>query len=80
MLTETAATSERLASAPLTTDAWAFYQQLEELSVVCRQSLLKESGLFSFVEMVPFCTCIAPFPVRGFGEFLHFLYSFSDYF
>ena len=42
-----------------------------------RRSLLKESGFLSFTTTVPFsCACVAPFPVRGFWEFLHFLCLF----
>ena len=38
-------------------------------------SLLKENGIFSFAGTVPFlCACVAFLPVRGFWEFLHFLY------
>ena len=36
----------------------------------------KSAGFFLLPRGLLLCACVAPFPVRGFWKFLHFLYSF----
>ena len=76
MLTETAATSERLTSMPLLKLSHGLPLTSEiEMFTLCHP-LLKVKGILSFARMVPFLftRALPILSVRGFWEFLHFCY------
>ena len=48
----------------------------KDLGVVTSLVLAERTGIFLLPRGFPLCTHVAPFPDRGFWEFLHFLYLF----
>ena len=81
MLIDTAATSERLANAQLTADAWGLPPAARKIQVLSlRRLLLKEYGFLSFAETVSFFFFVHASPLFHLGASASFYIFKNIYF